>query len=140
MHVHACTYTDKHVHFVPVHVPAYVTVALLGVWARGGGGGGRGGIEVGSCRINQNGAATGLLGWRIGASHAHRSSSTPITTQRYFGDMTGMAIAHKGSQVKAAELQRLTLSCRKATRRGCRLRVEEAVLMRMTTTRVDIVE
>ena len=34
-----------------VHVPAYV-----GVWARGGGGG----IEVGSCRTNQNGAATGL--------------------------------------------------------------------------------
>ena len=33
----------------------YVTVGLLGVWARGGG------IEVGSCRTNQNGAATGLI-------------------------------------------------------------------------------
>ena len=49
-----CTYTYNHLHFVHVHVPAYV-----GVWARGGGGGG-GGIEVGSCRTNQNGAATGL--------------------------------------------------------------------------------
>ena len=46
-----CTYTYNHVHFV--HVPAYV-----GVWARGGGGGGS--IKVGSCRTNQNGAATGL--------------------------------------------------------------------------------
>ena len=48
IHVQSCTFCTC--------TPAYVTVGLLGVWARGGGGGGRG-----SCRTNQNGAATGLL-------------------------------------------------------------------------------
>ena len=60
-----------------------------------------------------------------------RISTTPIMT-RHFLMMTG-------SQVKAAELRKTTLSCRKATQRGCRFCVEESSADE-NDNEVDIVE